>query len=201
MRLLIIEQGDYTETGYRGTDRYNPNTYWEKYPDDHPFNQAFRWYNKLTAEEHIFGDDIDMVREVLKVYSAFPESPSLDIIEVTRDQEAPQSGSVDFLGYDLSIDFGLSLLRWVNVLIKPHWEGALSIARDVKRIEPLMKLIHLYFQPQLNTNGLFDDCEVAQFCLDAMRSVQQFRPELWESDEIMAGIEVVAVWKVEDNYE
>ncbi len=199
MRLLILEQGDYTETGYRGTGRYTPNTYWENYPDDHPLNQAMRWYDKITAEEHIFGDDLDKAREVLKLFSAFPELPFVEIIEVTRDQEAPESGSIDFLGYDLSADYGWSLLRWAYVLMRPEWVDISSEKDDVKRLEPLLKLIHLYFQPKLNTSGLFDDYEVASFCLDAMRALHNFCPNLWESKTTMAAIEVIGIWKVADN--
>ncbi len=192
MDLIIRGRAQYSSSpSYRGTYRSTPH-YVDNAGPEHEVNQLFRWYCDEGGDLGVV-HELEKARKLVAAYSRLDPPQHLEIIEVTTDSREPEVGG-EFLGYDLSAGFNYSLLSWgLEIDREPPAELSRKDAPWV--LQPLLRLTKRYFQPQLNTNGLFEDYNTAQFCLDCMMALQKLRPGLWENEQVV--FEIVGVWKVD----
>jgi hypothetical protein len=193
MKLLILADTKYDNKIYRGTDRNTPY-YHEELEELHEVNQAFIWFcSEVSAGSVVH--DLEKAKRLVKAYKHLPTPERFELIEVTTGVNQAVN-SAQFLGYDLSANYSLSLLSLTNGLISNLSKSA-KFGQEIvlQKLEPLSLLVERHFQPQLNENGLFDDYEVAKDCLGCMMSLQFFYPSLYEHESVK--FEVVGIWKME----
>jgi hypothetical protein len=190
MDILILGFGTpKASPAYRGTDRVIPH-HVDSLGEEHPVNQAFRWYCEEGGE---FGlvHDLARARELVRAYKKLQPSQHFEMIEVSSQRHYQPTGM--FLGFDLSAGYNSSLLSWGLDLsnVKPSEP---IIDEKYILIQPLVRLIQEFFQKRLNSNGLFDDYEDASFCLSCMMALQRIYPDLWENEEVT--FEIVGLWRL-----
>jgi hypothetical protein len=191
MDLLILKETtrDYTSV-YRGTDR--PTIYYQSTSDEnHEVNRAFLWYCREGGQLGVV-HDLAKAREVVEACRRLDPPQYFEVIEVTTENRPPTIGG-SFLGFDLSSGYHYSLLSWGLEIDRPSLENTPE-DDPLWIIQPLLHLIKKHFQPQLNSNGLFDEYDTARLCLDCMMALQSIRPGLWENEEVK--FEVVGLWRV-----
>jgi hypothetical protein len=189
---------------YRGTDRAHP-TYCDALPENHEVNKHFFWFLEEGGESGVVHDLTKAWRyaELLNSHlTAFsPAFTHFEIVEVCDGGESSQ-GQSQFLGFDLSAGYNNSLLSWG---LDTKAKAALSVAQteDASRVRifpgpilELYNLLHRFYAPQLNQNGLFQTSEVASQCLRSMDALQQQAPNLYEGNDIRANYNVVGVYLV-----
>ena len=136
--------------------------------------------------------DLEKAKAMAAAYALACPDQHYEIVEATYDSP-PETQSNQLLGYDLSAGYGFSLLSWgLDIGRKPVDD--LPSDDPLRILQPLICLVREFFQPQLNESGLFDDQEMANFCLRCMMALQQVRPSLWEDEEVV--FELVGLWKV-----
>ncbi|MGB8646209.1 MAG: hypothetical protein WCF84_13305 [Anaerolineae bacterium] len=178
---------------YRGTERARPY-YCEGLDENHEANQAFfRFLKESDMQQLVHG--LDHAKELVQIYQRLDPPQIFEIIEVTSGNEMPTYGG-EFLGFDLS-NFNLSLVYGVVQYEAPSpgraWQYA--AADDLCWVlAPLISLLKKHFRPKLNANGLFDDYETAQFCLDCMMAFQKLRPSLFEGED--SNLQVLGLWRI-----
>jgi hypothetical protein len=194
MDLALLRRGeDRDGFAYRGVNRECP-IYIESLPDDHEVNQAFYWFCEAEGDGN-FVHDLAKAREIVQVYKTVVPPINYEIIELTAGDAQPSSADGEFLGYDLSAGYWLSLIR-DGLLFA--WSDLPSADDDetFRTILPLFRLVVLHFRQALNNNGLFSDYSRAKFCLECMMALQKIRPNLWEGDDIV--FDVVGLWRLPD---
>jgi hypothetical protein len=154
-------------------------------------NQAFFWYCEEGGESGIV-HDLVKAKGLVEAYSQLRPPQYFEIVEVT-DNEHPPSGKGEFLGFDLSAGYRSSLLSW-GLEVDRALPTDLPENDLVETLQPLLSLVRQYFQPQLNSNGLFDNFHAAKFCLACMEALQTIRPGLWENEDVR--FEVVSLWRI-----
>jgi hypothetical protein len=189
---------------YRGTYRAHP-TYCDALPNDHEINQLFFWFLEDGGELGVVHDLAKASRyaELLNAHlKAFnPAFTHFEIVEVRDGGESSQARS-QLLGFDLSAGYNSSLLWWG---LETEAKVAVSVAQtaDPSRVgifpEPILELynlLHRFYAPQLNQDGLFDTPEVASQCLRSMDALQQLSPNLYEGENLIPNYRVVGVYLV-----
>ncbi len=194
MKLLICNGPKYDASNYRGTDRLFP-VYQEQLGENHPLNSIliknYIWWEKP------FINDLRIAHEIVKLYSEYLPKEPMEIIEITSRDEAPVTVNTRFLGYDLSsgafslLSSGLDIAN--NTILDSTADERLI---QLRRLEPIFRLMKSYFQPLLNQNGLFDDYDVALFCLETFQATQSLDDNMWENNELMALVTVLGIWLV-----
>lgn len=183
---------------YRGLERYAPH-YIERVDDDHKVNLLWDKYIHTSNLSSIISD-LDLCWEVVGAYSELDPPEEFEIIEITTDNESPLTKQNTFLGYDLvTSGLGSSLLSYglkiyYDALVD-RWENKLSADDSYWIIKPLVQLVGEYFQSQLNENVLFDDFDLASYCLECMMALQTIRPNLYEGEGTT--FVVAGIWLVE----
>lgn len=184
MDLLILSQSTNSKSpAYRGTYRDVPH-YVEGLGDDHEVNRAFFWYVGEGGERGVI-HDLQRAQQLVEAYSRLQPPKYFEIVEITKGSYPPTTKG-EFLGFDLSTGH-YSLLSWgLEIDHKPS--DHLPIDDPLWILQPLLRLAKEYFQPRLNLNGLFDDYETANFCLNCMMALQKLRPGLWENEGVNFGV-------------
>ena len=173
-RLLVlggplVPKGELSS--YRGTYRMPP-TYCNQYPLDHMINRAFAHF-AARAGNTGFLDNYDEAIKLLRLYKESHPPQYFDVIEVTFDLEnATLPGS--FLGYDVTLEGGFSLLSWGLNLTAGKSDADL-------RLPKMVSLFERYFLTRLNDSGLFADRDIALFFLKCAAELQSFIPVLFSS--------------------
>lgn len=168
-RLLILERPENALTNYRGVDRCWPS-YVDDVADDHPVNQAFRWFCAEGGESGII-HDLGKARELVRTYLSTKPGTQWDIVQLLNANEPDEPGST-FLGYDISIQSGTSLLSSRLALSSLSAEDALS---------PIVEVVHRYFRDRLNLNGLLATLADALLFLRCVTTIESLRPGFYTS--------------------
>jgi hypothetical protein len=189
MDLLILQVRTPIDSPvYRGTDRATPY-YCDDLGDEHPVNKAFFWYCSEGGELGLV-HDLVRARELVLAYRQLRPSQHYEILAVTKEDVPPIGGKI--VGFDLSAGYKYSLLGWKLEIDRDSHD--LPADDEYWLIHPILRLIKEFFQPQLNSNGLFDNFAVAKFCLGCMIALQKIRSNLWENDNVR--FEVVGLWEI-----
>jgi hypothetical protein len=175
---------------YRGVERRMPY-YVDSVGDSHKVNKSFQWFIENSDEVGILSD-LEGAKKLVNDYNTLRVAPVFEIVEITRPGEEPKT-DVESLGHDLAHQCNHSLLV-EGLKLDDRPVGEWPPSDPVWILPPLFRLIQEHFRPMLNRYWLFEDYEVAQFCLDCMMALQRFVPDLWESDEVK--YEVIKLWKV-----
>jgi len=187
MNLLILNGYAFDELSvYRGTYRNNP-TYCDTLSAGHEINQLFMWFLEEGGESGVI-HDLAKAQHYAKLCNIHFPDRQFEVVEVTKAKTPPESGG-KFLGFDLSE--GYNSLIGLGALVTNRARGRLS-----EQFHVLSELIARYFNAQLNSDGLFQEFEVASFCLQAINALQSFHPGLYEGD--ISDFEVVGVYLVRD---
>ncbi len=190
MKFKILEVPDNSD--YRGVERTTPSGRYLDYIDErHPVSEMFFWHVYAVNEFGILQSPANATR-LIKSYQTLDTPIHFELIEITEEGENPSAGT-EFLGYDLASNFNLSLLtgglRVCDLpLIKTPSEDIIFV------IMPLLCLVERFFRPQLNSNGLFDSAETANYCLECLIALQKIRPNLFENDQFI--FNTIGIWKV-----
>jgi hypothetical protein len=192
MNLFIVGEPKFTcLSPYKGTEREYPY-----YSDEHPIKTAFLLYLQEIDEGGCM-HDLSMARKIVEAYSNLEPPVLYEIIAVTKNNEPldiSSKGDSVFLGYDLSYRMGDSLISSLNSSARLSeerpWEKGVP-----HEIIVFDKLIAEHFISKLNTNGLFDDYLIANFCLECMTSILNLAPQFYEP----GSYEVVRVYKIVQN--
>lgn len=180
MKLKILEQHVTTpelSNHFRGISRPEP-FYIKRLGENHALNQAVNWYIE-NSDERGFHEDYAKCLNLVEQYARLDSPHCFELIEITLNNSSPMRAT-EFLGYDLVHLYKNSLLECG--LSFDH----LTYAKDpsLSTIISLFHLIEALFKPQLNRHGLFDNYEVARFCLHMILTVQKNHPRTSrESDE------------------
>jgi len=146
-----------------------------------------------AIDELLMVGELAVCRRLVDAYASVEPPRQFEIVEITVDNLQPEAPVTEFLGFDLACGYHISLLSHGLDLCGPideTWQED-ELLFDLL---PLIRLIEAHFQPQLNANCLFDDYQVACFCLEAMMAVQKVRPNLWEGGHCV--FEVLGIWRV-----
>jgi hypothetical protein len=207
MKLLILngprDPRAAAHPHYRGTYRAHP-TYCEAVQADHEINKLFLWFLEEGGESDLVHDLTKASRyaELLNIHlSEFkPAFAHFEVIEV-KDGDNPGNTEGRLMGFDLSAGYNDSLLWWWGLPTQPRPAASVgqtgntspSTSTFPKPILVLDDLIHRFYAPQLNRNGLFQSPDVASDCLRAMDALQRLSPNLYEGEELLSNFEVVGV--------
>lgn len=191
---------------YRGTYRAHP-TYCEALQEDHEINKLFLWFLEEGGESGLVHDLSKASRytELLNLHlSEFkPGFAHFEVIEVT-DGDTPGYAEGRLMGFDLSAGYNDSLLWWWGLATQPRAAPSVGqpgntspgMSTFPKPILVLDGLIHRFYAPQLNRNGLFQTPTTASECLGAMDALQQLCPNFYEGEDLRAAFCVVGVYLV-----
>jgi hypothetical protein len=180
MKLRILAQVNNNRAqSYRGTDRATPY-YCDGLGDDHPANQAFFWYCQEGGELGVVHNPVK-AQNLVDVYAKLNPPQYFEVVELTNKPSSATKSM--FYGYDIAAEYNFSLLSW-NLEVDNQAFNNVPKDDAFRVIQPLLRLLKQHFQPQLNSNGLFDDTETAKFCLESMMALQQIRPGLWENSNV-----------------
>jgi hypothetical protein len=169
--------------GYRGTDRFSPY-YDDQYEENHEFNQNFLSYVDSTGEGGAFFNR-DEAQSFLDRFDKY-QPDKYELIKVSKSKQLGTEN--EFLGYDISYRYKLSQLSGgLSFTFSSNEESHKNVRY------PLLRVMQAYFRPLLNVNGLFDDYQVAQLCLDYMRAYEHVFPNAFDDPSLY---EVVLIEKV-----
>ena len=191
MELLILGKpfAGFSES-YRGTYR-NPPHYHDDVPSDHRVNQLFLWYCAEGGELGVV-HTLNKASEFVKALREPKFAEAYELIAITKGQSSPINDG-EFLGFDVSASYYYSLLSWG--LDFDHIMSNSSLAdASITILKPILKLLSAHFGVQLNDYGLFQQREVAEFCMECMLALQHIHPGLWENEQV--AFEVVGVWRL-----
>jgi hypothetical protein len=217
MRLLILGEpiaGDESPPflkSYRGTFRSEPcypEGFAKSVGDEHPTVKLFDWWFDESAHDQEANGlirSLDKAKELVRTYAQY-NLQELEIIEITLNDEVSVLGG-EFLGFDLSLGFGDSLLYMTGGLALCHdytgWHDPRE-AQILHQLHPLMCLLEEHFKPLLNTQGLLPDYQIARQCWNCINAIEQFVPDVfdwggphkWE----IIGLYRIAVLSQEDSF-
>lgn len=191
---------------YRGTYRAHP-TYCEALQKDHEINNLFFWFLREGGETGLVHDLTKALRyaELLNMHlSEFnPGFAHFEVIEVT-DGDTHGDAKGRLMGFDLSAGYNNSLLWWWGQGTEPNAATSVGqtgntppgISTFPKPILVLDDLIHRFYAPELNRNGLFKTTATASECLKAMDALQQLCPNFYEGEDLRATFCVVGLYLV-----
>jgi hypothetical protein len=194
MKILIL--GKCLVNGsqiYRGVERDIPS-YVDGLPENHPVN-IFYWELVEQRDRYFLLADVDDAFKVIKLYGFLDTPQYFDVVEITCDEDAPESKKHEFLGYDIVCDFSVSTLAQ-GFSTSKFVKSAAFTEKD-HNLVPIIQLLEYYFTPLLNQNGLFNRYEDAKYCLKVQMSIQEIRPGLYEDKTCV--FQVVGLWKVVDS--
>jgi hypothetical protein len=162
---------------YRGTYRTVPN-YVNNQSEDSIVNKHFMWYLNEGDQLGII-KNLEKAKKMVGLYEKLNPPQKFEIVRILEDKEKQKNGE-EFLGFDISSNYGYSLLSWnLDIGLKNYQNDEI-----LQKIRPLVNLVREYFKPKLNRYSLFNDIDTAQFCLDCMMSLQKIRPGFWENEEV-----------------
>lgn len=190
MNIMILGEpmDPHTNPNYRGIFRSSP-TYCEHLSEDHPANQAFRWYINEGGQEEVV-HNIDNAILLIEEYKRLSPPQYFELIEIFIGKDPNTSNGI-FLGYDLSAYLHFSFLYL-------GMEYSNSIRNiDLEEANALSSAIEYIFKPRLNQYGLLNDYKTAQWCLNCHKAIQKLNPNYFENDEIVAAYEPVALYKID----
>jgi hypothetical protein len=194
MNLLLLNGPSSPEPNrnplYRGTDRAHP-TYCHSLPERHEINKFFFWFLEEGGELGVV-HDLEKAERYAQLLRMHVKGQSFEVIEVVDEGAAPSCGS-QFLGFDLSAHYNISLLRW-------GLKSLPALNQLPEAIHNLCELINRCYGPQLNGSGLFDAHDVATSCLQSMIALQTFFPSLFEGGELKR-FNAIGVYRVESGLE
>lgn len=189
MGLLILgrQMSNYQIRGqYLGTERLEP-TYIER-PNAIEINKLWDWYiHSKTEDETLRLSDLDKAWTLIKEYRKW--GLEYQLLEAAPTAEGLQIGR--FIGYDLSVGHGSSMLSWGMT-----YHNRLEKDPKKDKLRPITLLTERYFQPKLNEYGLFSDLETVTFLFDVLCAIQRFHPDYFESN--LEEFEPVALGIVEE---
>lgn len=168
---------------YRGIGRSVPVIYRDDLPEDHPVNRAFLEYVQ------VHGERLSTREAALRLGEAFRQAgEACDIVQVDLAGSKPQEPVPGLLGYDIA-QYGHYSLLSTGLREMTH------TSPSPRPLDAIFRLIHAYFRPLLNENGLFSTWLDARFFLDVVEAVSAVAPGTWESEgheqfEIMQLVEV-----------
>jgi hypothetical protein len=178
MKYLIRNGHSYPvssyRSSYRGTDRNGP-IYCDALPKEHEVNRLFTWYLQET-EQSEFVQDLDTARRYVELCNLHFPTKRFDIIGIA-ESNGISDNSAQFLGHDISLDGGASLI--FLALLEPPGEEV-----PKEPIQVLNHLIRKHFFSKLNEFGLFRTFEDASHCRSAMVALQSFRSNLYEGGNL-----------------
>jgi len=191
---------------YRGTYRAHP-TYCEAVPKDHEINRLFFWFLEEGGESGLVHDLTKALRyaELLNMHLSHfrPGFSHFEVIEVT-DGDSPDDAKGRLMGFDISAGYNNSLLWWWGPATQPRTPASVgqdgntstNMSTFPKPILVLDDLIHRFYAPQLNRDGLFQTPAIASECLSAMDALQQLCPNFYEGEGLIPSYRVVGVYLV-----
>lgn len=190
-RLLILGCNRSPEAGtspYRGTYRSHPN-YQSHLDPDHEVNRVFGEFCAAGGESLVVSD-IQLARKVVMLYGRLQPAEMFDVVEAVTMGEKPRF-SGQLLGYDISQGgVGHSMLSWGLELSRYDSQ----IKGTSQWVLPIIRLSETHFRPKLNENGLFSDCQLAEFCLACLTALNHAVPSLFASE--MGRYSVVALYEI-----
>jgi hypothetical protein len=151
------------------------------------------FYKYLSqAGAYGFLQDLNFARNLIEIYNTLTPNQNFEIVTITDKDSNLVNENIIFLGFDVVCVYRISLVLQLTDLdtISPR----LSDDDLIWQLQPLLKLIRLYFLPRLNDNGLFEQEDIAEFYLEVMMSIQAVRPNTWEGQD--CEFKVVPLWKV-----
>jgi len=159
---------------YRGTYRSHP-THCGELSDDSEINELFFWFLEEGGELGVVHNSAKAFRFAQLWNSRIAGNSRFEVIEAT-DSNRPESGG-QFIGVDLSAGYNNSLLSCGLKLCSEVSHLAASIGE-------LCGLVSRHFSPELNESGLFQNFEIASFCLRSMIALQDLSPNLFEGGDL-----------------
>jgi hypothetical protein len=188
MNFLIVEQAPdstpHLNPLYRGISRLGP-LHCYALPPDTEINQLGRWYMDEDLKGYLH--NLEKSRRFIELLHQFDPKQKYELIEVVDGIDKPNVGNV-FLGFDVVAE-GNSLIQW----------GLKSFVSSLDVPEPirdLAGLIDFTFAPHLNAQGLFQEFEVASYCLQSMVAIQSLHANFYEGCDL-GRFRVVDVYLVE----
>lgn len=180
-RLLILGGNRHLDNGsvrYRGVYRNGPD-YQSKYGPESPINRAFARYCEDGGQSLVLSN-INFARELVSLYGALKPAQIFDLVEAVSPDKSPEFPGT-YLGCDIACGgVGQSMLSWDMDF--HNWTRQEALAN-----EPLIRLVEDHFRPKLNRYGLFENIELARFCLGSLTSINRVFPAYF--------------WSKGDNYE
>jgi hypothetical protein len=193
MRLVLLGEpiaGDESSPfrkRYRGSFRSGPcypEEFAKRFDDEHAAVMLFDWWLDESAHDQEANGlvrNLDRAKELVRTYALY-NLQELEIIEITLNDEVSVLGG-EFLGFDLSLGFGDSLL-WLTdgLAICTDYSGWYDHreAQILHQLHPLMCLIEHHFRPLLNTQGLLPDYQTARQCWNCINALEQFVPDVFD---------------------
>ncbi len=195
MDLLILAERNLINQNnrYRGIQRDPPFDV-DYLEEKHPVNQAFRWY---AEEDYVNGctHNLEKASELILEYRSLDPPQYFELVEAIANVKPVEVENKTFLGFDISAWYHFSLLS-TDLVYRDHINFPPPECDIYWTIRPLIKLTFNYFRPHLNSNGLFDDLEVANDFLTCTMALQKIRPNLWENEEFVfnvVGLSVICI--------
>lgn len=172
MKIVILSEKSLGASNYRGVNRKSPY-FVADLSEDHPANQLFLWYTSRYPNGYV--EDVSKARKLVHEYKALTPPQEFSLFELTYDDEAP-IGKGTLVGYDIVAYHNSVLSNGMNLYLSEGKHPSSSI----------ICLIGKYFEPKLNSVGLFNDYELALFCYECMQSLQDMNPDvsLWEMNHM-----------------
>ena len=161
---------------YPGTYRAHP-THCDELADHNEIHQLFFWFLEESGE-------LGMVRDLGKALrfaelwnARLKEERPFEVMEVADGDAPSEKSGGHFIGFDLSLGYNNSLLSWGLKL---------SVATNqlAEPVRELCDLLRRHYAPQLNGQGLFQNCEAASGCLRSMTALQGLSPNLFEGGDL-----------------
>jgi hypothetical protein len=189
MKLLLLGKKFMTNSNkYYGVSRETPG-FFESQDEDK--NLVYWEFSESCV--HGLLENINFAKRIVQIYKSLIPPQDFEIIEVTIENNPPENENSLFFGFDIACNYSISALSYDLEIDHVNEKGPYF---DLdKKLLPLYRLFKLHFQPLLNAHGLFMDYADAQFCLEAMNSIQLIRPNFWEGEHCQ--FQVLGIWRIE----
>jgi hypothetical protein len=193
MDFLILERipnlgPRFVDPNYRGTLR-RPPSYRDELPESHEVNQLFQWYLNEGGEFGVV-HNFDKARAYAAKLNGLSLEAQFEVVQVDKNpRKSEQAGN--FLGFDISAGFYASMIR--NVLLPDFSVHPKAENTFDEGMRALSKLHRSYFLPSLNECRLFDDFDIASFCLRTLVALNDCRPN-WIEGSDLSEYQVVALY-------
>lgn len=168
---------------YRGTYRLSP-AYRNDLSGNHPANAAV--LDAARAGNGIYIEDYKTARNLLRVFSTLEPAEKYELVEAVRTDQSVLAGS-ELLGFDLAAGFHYSALCYGG-------DFRVLLGCAPRETSALARLATDYFQARLNTDGLFGESDLANWCLDCLTGINELsQGALWHAE---VSIEVIGLYAV-----